>query len=169
MGSKEDDVLWRPSSFIDSWGTYVKDALDFCRKYGAVNMSQWGGSSAKTYTGSYNTFYANASNMKIAAYWNLGGANPSGWKDWLANNGPVVVRFDMDRQFERVGTSQVVTLDNFVPGSGKGHAVCLVGYRLDGSFIVRNSWGKYWGDGGHVYVTENYARAAFDEAYGITL
>ena len=31
-----------------------------------------------------------------------------------------------------------------------GHAMTVVGYTLD-SFIIRNSWGKYWGDNGYCY------------------
>jgi hypothetical protein len=29
-----------------------------------------------------------------------------------------------------------------------GHAMAVVGYTED-SFIIRNSWGAHWGDGGH--------------------
>lgn len=29
-----------------------------------------------------------------------------------------------------------------------GHAICIVGYNKDG-FIIRNSWGSYWGQGGY--------------------
>ena len=31
-----------------------------------------------------------------------------------------------------------------------GHAVCVVGYTQD-AFIIRNSWGKYWGENGYCY------------------
>ena len=51
-----------------------------------------------------------------------------------------------------------------------GHAVCIVGYRSDGRFIVRNSWGTGWGDHGFGYLAPSYISAAFfDESYGITL
>lgn len=43
------------------------------------------------------------------------------------------------------------SLDDFWNGSkfGGGHCVTVVGYNKDG-FIIRNSWGKNWGDKGHV-------------------
>ncbi len=44
----------------------------------------------------------------------------------------------------------------------------LVGYTKD-YFIVRNSWGKDWGDGGFAYASDNYAAEAFTEAYGAVL
>ena len=49
-----------------------------------------------------------------------------------------------------------------------GHAVALVGYRPN-EFIVRNSWGKAWGDKGFAYAADGYALEAFTEAYGITI
>ena len=52
--------------------------------------------------------------------------------------------------------------------SGGGHAACLVGYTPT-HFIVRNSWGQRWGDGGFAYASDAYAASAFDEAYGAVL
>jgi Papain family cysteine protease len=49
-----------------------------------------------------------------------------------------------------------------------GHAVALVGYTPD-RFIVRNSWGTGWGDGGFAYASLAYAQDAFTEAYGASV
>lgn len=49
-----------------------------------------------------------------------------------------------------------------------GHAVALVGYD-SGRFIVRNSWGTDWGDGGFAYASLAYAQEAFTEAYGVVV
>ncbi len=46
--------------------------------------------------------------------------------------------------------------------------VCLVGYTKD-YFIARNSWGTDWGDKGFAYAYNDYALAAFTEAYGAAL
>jgi C1A family cysteine protease len=47
-----------------------------------------------------------------------------------------------------------------------GHAVTVVGYRTDGRFIVRNSWG----DGGFGYVSPTYVTDSFfGESYDVTL
>lgn len=49
-----------------------------------------------------------------------------------------------------------------------GHAVTLVGYNKDG-FIIRNSWGEQWADGGHSIISyEEYQNNCF-EAWTITL
>ena len=62
-------------------------------------------------------------------------------------------------------------LDTFQPNTVRGgHAVALVGYRADGRFIVRNSWGTSWGDHGFGYPSEAYINAGFyAESYGVTL
>ena len=44
--------------------------------------------------------------------------------------------------------------------------MALVGY-LNGRFIVRNSWGKSWGDKGFAYAADGYAQLAFTEAFGV--
>ena len=38
-----------------------------------------------------------------------------------------------------------------------------------GRFIIRNGWGTSWGEGGFAYATEQYATAAFKEAYGVVV
>lgn len=37
-----------------------------------------------------------------------------------------------------------------------GHAVLIVGYRADGTWIMRNSWGLNWGDKGYCYLPKEY-------------
>ena len=60
-------------------------------------------------------------------------------------------------------------LDEYQPKTKHGgHAVALVGYTPD-RFIVRNSWGTSWGDGGFAYASLAYAQDAFTEAYGISV
>lgn len=44
--------------------------------------------------------------------------------------------------------------------SGGGHAMYLVGYNPDG-FIVRNSWGKWWGDDGDALLSEGFVRSSW--------
>ena len=79
-----------------------------------------------------------------------GASVDSGW-DNATSNGGKVDTFD----------------SNTVRG---GHAICIVGYRTDGRFIVRNSWGTSWGDGGFAYLKPSYIQAAFfDESYTVTL
>ncbi len=53
-----------------------------------------------------------------------------------------------------------------------GHAVALAGYRTTGAgrqFLVHNSWGPSWGDGGYGWISEAMIRAHAQYAYTIKL
>ena len=67
---------------------------------------------------------------------------------------------------EGAGTS----LKTAVDVAHKHGAVAVVGYRTDGRFIVRNSWGTGWGDKDFGYVSPAYiAAGSFNESYGVTI
>lgn len=41
--------------------------------------------------------------------------------------------------------------------TGRGHAMPCIGYiEKEKVFIVRNSWGKHWGDNGYCYIPDKY-------------
>lgn len=171
MASKEtDQYTSRPESFIEEAGTSLKTALDVARKFGAALMEELPFHIATTmYSGSENTFYASCAQRKIASYFNLQ-KNLDNWKSWLASNGPLLVGLNVDRTWDDAATNGGL-LDTFQPTTTRGgHAVCCVGYRSDGRFIIRNSWDTTWGDGGFGYASPAYIQAGFfNEAYGVTL
>lgn len=171
MASKEtDEFVIRPETFIEGAGTSLKAALDICKKYGVVldkllpfqitNLM---------YAGNENQFYAQASQRRASAYFNMG-KNMGQWRTWLASNGPILVGLNVDATWDNA-TETHGLLDAFLPETARGgHAVCVVGYREDRRFIVRNSWGSAWGDNGFAYASEAYINAAFfDEGYGVTI
>lgn len=171
MASKETDVfVSRPESMIEAAGTTLKAAVDILRKYGAapepllpfpINTAM--------YTGDPDDFFATCATRKVAAYFNLG-KNLTQWRTWLAKGGPLLVGLAVDDTWGDA-TATGGNLDTFLPNTVRGgHAVAIVGYRADGRFIIRNSWGTAWGDQGFAYASEAYIDAAFfDESYGVTL
>jgi C1A family cysteine protease len=171
MASKETDhAVDRPETMLDCAGTYLKTASDILRKYGAVTDDLVPFIlSAAMYTGDEEQFFATAATRKIASYFNLQ-RNLANWKKWLAASGPILVGLTVDDTFFNA-TATAGKLDTFQPTTAAGgHAVCLVGYRADGRFIIRNSWGTGWGDKGFAYATPAYVNAAFfPESYGMTL
>jgi C1A family cysteine protease len=171
MASKEtDEFESAPTTFIENAGTSLKSALDVARKFGAVkeNVLPFGGG---LYPGAPETFYALASQMKIQSYFNLSfnrGGSIDSWRRWLANNGPMLTRLDVDRTWDDASANGG-NMDVYQPKTRRGgHAVSIVGYTAD-RFIVRNSWGTTWGDKGFGYASLAYAQDAFTEAYGITV
>lgn len=169
MASKEtDEFISRPTTFIESTGTSLKAALDVARKFGTVQNSVLPFGSGKLYPGEENTFYAIASQLKIASYVNLG-VNLSNWKQWIALNGPILTRLDVDTTWDNAKATNG-KLDVYDAAHTRGgHAVSLVGYTAD-RFIIRNSWGtSSWGDKGFGFASLAYAQAAFTEAYGVSI
>lgn len=171
MASKETDNLTsRPETMIEGAGTTLKAAVDVLRKFGAVPDALLPFHLAtKMYLGDENSFYATAATRKIAAYFNLQ-RNLASWKQWLAAHGPILVGLNVDHSWD-TATATAGQLDTFQPGTVRGgHAVAVVGYRADGRFIIRNSWGKAWGDRGFAYASEAYINEAFfTESYGVAL
>ena len=168
MAAKEtDEFNERPTSFIELDGTSLKAALDVVRKFGVVTDSVLPFLDHGMYADDAITFYASASRLKIASYINLE-RNLEKWRAWLAQQGPILVRLDVDDTWDNASATQG-RLESYLPGTVRGgHAVALVGYTPDG-FIVRNSWGTEWGDQGFAYASLPYAHDAFTEAYGVSL
>ncbi len=171
MASKETDRLRTyPESFIEEAGTMLKAALKVCKKNGVALESELPFHIAtKMYTGTGNAFYAACAQRTIASYFNLE-LDLRNWKTWLANQGPILAALMVDASWDNA-TANGGKVDTFKPATVRGgHAISIVGYRTDGRFIARNSWGTGWGDNGFAYLKPAYIRAAFfAESYGVTL
>jgi C1A family cysteine protease len=170
MASKETDQFSsQPTTFIEVAGTSLKAALDVARKYGAVR-EQVLPFSGKLFAGQEEAFYARAAQFKISSYFNLTLRRASDideWRRWIATKGPILTRLDVDRTWDTAGDN-AGNLDTYRRETARGgHAVALVGYTPD-RFVVRNSWGTGWGDGGFGYASLSYAQDAFTEAYGVS-
>jgi C1A family cysteine protease len=171
MASKETDALTAlPETFLEEAGTMTKAAVKVARNFGVALEKDLPFHLATTmYTGSEDTFYTRCAKYRIASYHNLH-QDLSAWKHWLSEQGPILVALQVDSSWDNAGLNGG-KIDTFDPSSVRGgHAVAVVGYRSDGRFIVRNSWGTTWGDKGFGYVSESYiADSFFPEAYGVTL
>ncbi|MGK3371360.1 C1 family peptidase [Citrobacter youngae] len=179
MAAKEtDEITERPTSFIEGSGTTLKAALDIARKYGIVTATilpfqnvaghpQLFISPVPNDPSPENTFYAIAAQRRISSYINLG-KGTANWRAWIANNGPILTRLEVDSTWNNAFNSNG-NLDVYDPSSSRGgHCVVVVGYTPD-RFIIRNSWNINWGDKGYAYASNDYANQAFTESYGVTI
>lgn len=171
MASKEtDENTQRPETFIEEAGTSLKAAMDICRKYGIVTMTQLPFDiSTLMYKGPEKTFFAMAAQRRITSYFNLG-KDLNQWKAWLAANGPILAGLSVDQTWDNAAATQG-NLDVFFPDTVRGgHAVTVVGYTASGRFVIRNSWGTAWGDNGFGYASPAYITSGFfGESYGVTV
>jgi len=168
MAAKETDIYTSyASTFLELDGTSLKAALDVARKFGTVKDDVLPFAPPKLYPGEAQTFYTLAAQLRIVSYHNLG-TKPDDWRQWLAQHGPILSRLDVDDTWYNANATGGKLDVYHPPSQPAGHAVTIVGYTPE-RFIIRNSWGKGWGDNGFAYASLGYAKAAFTEAYGITV
>lgn len=168
MANKETDDFTRyPTTFLEPAGTSTKLALGVAQRYGCVpeTMLPMDGQLSPLRP---SVFFAIAAQFRINSYYNLGiGLNP--WRTWIATNGPILTRLWVDETWKNAtDTDGVLEKYSVTDRPYGGHAVCLVGYNST-HFIVRNSWGTDWGDGGFAYASNEYAEKAFTETYGAVI
>ena len=80
-------------------------------------------------------------------------------KGYLASGYPFVFGFTVYESFEsqQVATTGIVPMPQPHEATVGGHAVVGVGFQTDQQwFIVRNSWGTSFGDGGYMYMPFSY-------------
>jgi len=73
-------------------------------------------------------------------------------RDCVASGIPVRVDSFVDMRFEEWTPSQTpIGVPDYSDPQGGGHALYLIAFTGD-TFVVRNSWGTSWGDGGNILV-----------------
>ena len=98
MESKETDEFTFEHTIIESEGTSLKSALDIARKFGNVTDDVLPFGPGSLFTGETGEFFSLASRLKIRNYHRLD--KISEWKEWLANNGPVLIILDGDKTWD---------------------------------------------------------------------
>lgn len=168
MAAKEfDSDRRRPETFIEAAGTSLKTAADICRKFGVALHSELPFTIRTAMVlGDPEAFFESVATRRAASYFNAR-QDLEQWRKALAAGHPILTGLNADSSWDEAPADG--KLDGW-KGRGGGHAVCVVGYRRDGRFIIRNSWGRGWGHHGFAYASEEYIRAAFfEEAYVLSV
>jgi hypothetical protein len=169
MAAKEMDEYGQwPTTFLEAEGTSIYAALRMAMLYGCLLEDELP-LNGTLFQGSREKFLNLASQRKISR------AHPleldlDAWVSWLRMHGPLAARLSVDGAFERASSTRP-NLNTYTPYPDPwrhGHAVTIVGYQsAKERFIIRNSWGEAWGDGGYAYASREYAKLAFGEVWGI--
>jgi len=106
------------------------------------------------------TCYINANNHKTVEACRIE-QNVDDIKQCLLDGYPIVFGITVYESFESEEVAKTATVP--LPQKNEkvlgGHAIVIVGYKqINNSnyFIIRNSWGTGWGDGGYCYIPEAY-------------
>jgi hypothetical protein len=118
---------------------------------------------------------------KIQGVVNLG-AWLGDWSAWLHAYGPIVAnmmiepeKFNRLKQEAKIEYQPGQVSDGALTNIYKAHAVTIVGYlgiedqQYPDSFVVLNSYGDDWGDGGYAYLRVRTARQCLTSGYGLLL
>ena len=135
-------------------GAYIRDGIKACYTYGAATENLWPYDISKFRNRPSIDAVNDAKKRKVKLYERVSDFN--GVINAIDNGYPVTIGFDVYSSFD----SPTVARTGIMPYPNirkekllGGHAVLIVGYNKNNdTFIVRNSWGKYWGDNGYFYM-----------------
>lgn len=142
----------------DDQGAFLSDGIKCMERYGICPETQWPyvisqfavKPPVECYTEALKYHVVSSSNIPCT----LGGMKHS-----LADGFPFVVGIKIYASFEsaEVARTGIVPMPKPNEDCFGGHAVLVCGYDdAKQMFIVRNSWGPYWGDCGYFYLPYNY-------------
>jgi hypothetical protein len=137
-------------------GTYIRLAFKVLNKFGICLEEHYPYSSAWDRLPSLKAMQK-ATGRKIKGYYRIDSTGEQRIEDMLKAlraRHPVVFGTLLDdpwRSYRGQGT-----LDVPKGATIGGHAMVCVGYDSKKGFIVKNSWGRGWGDGGFCYLSEEY-------------
>lgn len=146
-------------------GCYPYRALEALEECGIVATARWDESVDLSVPVPYDVLEAGYDGL-VTGIWRVYDAGEErlyAVRKALTDGFPVFFGMDVDAEYMdgRFGTYQGV---NQVRG---GHAQVIVGYR-DSRFLVCNSWGRDWADGGFAWIDERYI-ADPEHVYDVTL
>jgi len=139
-------------------GCNVKLALDAAKKYGVCSEEDWPYNIKNVNIKPSSDSYLQAEKVKIDKYQFIN-ANLNDMISCLSDGYPFVFGLKIFPSFDDatgiISVPTDVDLKN-LKNSGS-HAMLCVGYnRVKKYFVVRNSWGVKWGDGGYCYIPFSY-------------
>jgi C1A family cysteine protease len=130
------DYIYNKRENKDKKGMYARNIMKILQKFGSIPETSYSNSDSDDIM---------AGGFKIQGYAQIKTIEEC--KKALYKNGPCLISFPTYNK----------TIKLWDPSGGDfdaGHAMVLVGYTKD-SFIIRNSWGKEWGEDGHCYYPFN--------------
>lgn len=146
----------RHTQNVDS-GASIRDGIKTLTKLGDCLESFWPYIIDRFTIKPDNKAYKDASKYLVDKYYRIKTLDEM--KHALSLGYPFVFGFSVYESFESLEVAKTGIVPMPKPGEHMlgGHAVMAVGYSdAKSEFIVRNSWGKTWGDSGYFYMPYEY-------------
>ncbi|WP_337040957.1 C1 family peptidase [Emticicia sp. 17c] len=154
------NARWLDDSQDKDCGSIMYNAIEGLKEYGACAEDLWPNNHEKILDEPDESAYTHGSNFKIvdAEYIEVDLAL---WKNTLAEGYPIAFCLNTFQSFDDAcknkGRVPMPRQSDNVRTTHGWHAMLCVGYSdPDRMFIVRNSWGKDWGDKGYCYIPYDY-------------
>lgn len=136
-------------------GSLLDCVLQTLNKDGICNENTWPYDIRRFRQKPNQQSYDEALKNKISSYECIP-LNLDAWKSVLAEGYPIIFGLQIYSSFMNPRNGRIPMPGRNDVAEG-GHAMCCVGYSdPDRVFIVRNSWGHQWGDGGYCYIPYDY-------------
>lgn len=138
-------------------GAQIRDGIKAVAQYGVCPESEWAYDPSQFAVCPPQSCFDEAAKDKAVSYLSVN-QDVADLTECLAEGYPFVFGFTVYQSFESAAVAQsgVAKLPGWFERPVGGHAVMAVGYDDDAqTFLVRNSWGGQWGQGG--YFTLPYA------------
>ncbi|CAF0884041.1 unnamed protein product [Rotaria sordida] len=147
------------SGYLTDSGCSMTEAIETLEQYGVCLESIWPYETSMVNARPNQQAYRAANEFKITEALKVE-IDLHQMKSCLAQGFPFAFGLKLFTSFDKAAKSGVVPMpseDEQGRESHGYHALLAIGYSdQSSSFIVRNSWGKYWGDYGYCYIPYAY-------------
>lgn len=154
------NARWLGDAADKDCGSVMYNAIEGLKEYGACSEELWPNDDSMILDEPDQPSYDHGSNFKIvdAEYIET---DLETWKHTLAEGYPISFCINTFESFDNAnknkGRVPMPKPSDNVRTTHGWHAMLCVGYSdPDNVFIVRNSWGKDWGDKGYCYIPYDY-------------
>jgi C1A family cysteine protease len=138
-------------------GMFITDAMKVTAKFGVADEKLYPYQTTKFKLKPPASVYADALLHQTLEYQKIDSTKPDVIKAALAEGLPVVFGSTLYSNYDKLKPGNVMPEPDLKGSIIGGHCMALVGYdSAKKQFLVRNSWGKFWGDNGHHWMSEAY-------------
>lgn len=136
-------------------GAYLSDGIISLKSYGICEEIYHPYIISNVFKEPSKEAYENAKNYYVLETFNISN-DINEIKSWLIKNEPIAIAIAVYSNFMNSKTG-LIELPNETDNFVGGHAVIICGFDdKNRRFILRNSWGVYWGDKGYFYLPYDY-------------